>query len=65
MEASTPTSSRWPVIAKDVAAITVTPNLVDYERTRATFTWDDERRTLDGLPDGGVISAHEAVDRHA
>lgn len=65
MEASTPTSSRWPVIAKDVAAITVTPNLVDYERTRATFTWDDERRTLDGLPDGGVNIAHEAVDRHA
>src|SRR6185436_10810599 len=44
----------------------VTPNLVDYERTRATFSWDDARAALDGLPGGrGLNIAHEAVDRHA
>jgi acetyl-CoA synthetase len=32
----------------------------------ATFTWEAERRRLDGLPGGrGLNLAHEAVDRHA
>ena len=43
----------------------VTPNLLDYERTRAEFSWDAARRALDGLPGGGLNIAHEAVDRHA
>ena len=44
----------------------VLPNLVDYERARSTFSWDDARRELDGLPEGrGLNIAHEAVDRHA
>ena len=44
----------------------VAPNLDDYERTRATFTWEAARAELDGLPDGrGLNIAHEAVDRHA
>ncbi|SFN54718.1 acetate--CoA ligase [Mycetocola miduiensis] len=65
MEASTPASTRWPVIAKDVTADTVTPNLLDYDRACATFSWDDERLALGGLPEGGVNIAYEAVDRHA
>ena len=45
---------------------TVTPNLEDYERTRATFTWTAARAQLDGLPGGrGLNIAHEAIDRHA
>jgi len=44
----------------------VTPNLVDYDETRASFSWKDARRCMDGLPDGaGLNIAHEAVDRHA
>jgi acetyl-CoA synthetase len=45
---------------------TMPPNLVDYDRVRATFTWDAARAELDGLPAGrGLNIAHEAVDRHA
>jgi acetyl-CoA synthetase len=39
------------------------PNLDDYERLRATFSWEDARRALAGLPCGGLNIAHEALDR--
>jgi acetyl-CoA synthetase len=42
-----------------------TPVLDDYLATYASFTWDAARRDLDGLPDGGMNIAYEAVDRHA
>jgi acetyl-CoA synthetase len=42
------------------------PNLGDYERACAEFSWERARRELDGLPGGrGLNIAHEAVDRHA
>jgi acetyl-CoA synthetase len=42
------------------------PNMPDYERARATFSWPAARSSLDGLPGGrGLNIAHEAVDRHA
>jgi acetyl-CoA synthetase len=42
------------------------PNLADYGSFRATFSWSDARRELDGLPgDQGLNIAYEAVDRHA
>ena len=67
MTAGTDSSTRWPVIAKDVTADHGDwPNLVDYDGARATFRWDQERRALGGLPGGGGVNiAHEAVDRHA
>jgi acetyl-CoA synthetase len=65
MEASTPSSTRWPAIAKDLASFPVRPNLTDYDEAVAAFSWDDARGALDGLPGGGVNIAHEAVDRHA
>ena len=65
MEATTPSTTRWASIPKDVAALGVRPNLVDYEAECAAFSWDEARRALDGLPGGGVNIAHEAVDRHA
>jgi acetyl-CoA synthetase len=44
----------------------VSPNLRDYATARATFSWEQARRDLDGLPGGrGLNIAHEAVDRHA
>ena len=53
----------WPTIAKTPAerAAAVMP---DPETCRATFTWADARAMLDGLPDGGLNIAHEALDRH-
>src|SRR5690606_34253141 len=44
---------------------TVTPNLLDYERAKRSFAWEEARRSLSGLADGGLNIAHEAVDRHA
>ena len=59
-------ATRWPVISKDPGTFAVTPNLLDYEQTCATFSWDAARRDLSGLPGGrGVNIAYEAVDRHA
>jgi acetyl-CoA synthetase len=44
----------------------VAPNLRSYERARVTFSWEEARSELDGLPEGGGLNiAHEAVDRHA
>jgi len=51
----------WPIIFKDVAT-RAAANLTD--EVRAAFTWEEARATLDGLPDGGLNIAHEALDRH-
>jgi len=41
-------------------------NLGDYASTRGSFSWEQARALLDGLPEGrGLNIAHEAVDRHA
>jgi len=56
----------WAPITKSPTTWTVQPHLVDYEATRAQFSWDDIRCRLDGLPGAtGLNIAHEAVDRHA
>jgi acetyl-CoA synthetase len=41
-----------------------TPNVEDYERLRASFSWEQARSELEGLPAGGLNMAHEALDRH-
>ena len=54
------------IISKAAFRGRVTPNLDDYARVRAAFTWDAAARGLSGLPGGrGINIAHEAVDRHA
>ncbi|MCM2328259.1 MAG: acetate--CoA ligase [Lysobacter sp.] len=45
------------MIRKDVAALKLAPN--------APVGWDEARRSLDGLPGGGLNIAWEAVERHA
>jgi acetyl-CoA synthetase len=56
----------WNPIVKAPQDEIVHPNLDDYQRTCAAFSWDEARRELDGLPGGrGLNIAHEAVDRHA
>ncbi|WP_319586709.1 acetate--CoA ligase [uncultured Desulfobulbus sp.] len=53
-------------IKKNMASMPVQPNLLDYAKTCAGFSWDAVRQELDGLPDGnGLNIAHEAVDRYA
>ena len=39
-------------------------NMPAYELTRAGFSWAAEQALLDGLPDGKLNIAHEAIDRH-
>ncbi|WP_285247096.1 acetate--CoA ligase [Pseudarthrobacter sp. efr-133-R2A-89] len=57
--------TRWPAIAKDVAAFPVQPNMPDYDAARRDFSWDQAREELAGLPGGrGLNIAYEAVDRH-
>jgi acetyl-CoA synthetase len=44
----------------------VPPTMPDYERALISFSWQEARRALAGLPGGrGLNMAHEAVDRHA
>ena len=56
----------WCSIPKTAASWRVPPNLLNHRETCASFSWNDVRRELDGLPnDQGLNIAHEAVDRHA
>jgi acetyl-CoA synthetase len=61
---TSPDRTRWPFIVKGAPAEGVVPNLRDYDRARAEFSWATARQRLDGLPGGGLNIAHEAVDRH-
>jgi acetyl-CoA synthetase len=59
-------SSRHQALVKARVTGDLAPNLGDYEKTRAEFSWAQARSRLDGLPGGrGLNIAHEAVDRHA
>ena len=53
------------VITKNGWPNRVAPNIIDYDAARASFSWADARRALDGLPGGGLNMAYEAVGRHA
>lgn len=54
------------IIRKSHSGWVTPPNLMDYDEARATFSWEETRGYLDGLPGGaGLNIAHEAIDRHA
>ncbi|MGA8006314.1 MAG: acetate--CoA ligase [Burkholderiales bacterium] len=53
------------IIRKRAGGQAVAPNLADYAAVRAGFSWEAARRSLEGLPGGGLNIAHEAVERHA
>ena len=56
----------WEPIRKSARDWLAAPNLEDYARACAQFSWAAARHELDGLPGGrGLNIAHEAVDRHA
>ena len=52
------------IISKDGATLGVSPYLTDYASAVKTFSWKTAARELDGLPEGGLNIAYEAVDRH-
>ncbi|MCK5826464.1 MAG: acetate--CoA ligase [Desulfuromusa sp.] len=55
----------WSPIKKNPSSWRIQPNLIDYHKACADFSWDDVQNELDGLPDGrGLNIAYEAVDRH-
>jgi len=55
-----------PRIRKDPTRPRVRPNLEDYEAARKSFSWEEARKELSGLPGNrGINIAYEAVDRHA
>lgn len=41
----------WPAILKPQVSGKATPDLCDYARTCAGFSWEQAREELDGLPD--------------
>jgi acetyl-CoA synthetase len=54
--------------AADVTIFTLleSPNLPDYESLSHSFTWQDEKKGLHGLPGNkGLNIAYEAVEKHA
>ncbi len=53
------------VIHKGDGDLKVTPNLVDYAQTRASFRWSDVPDLCAGMGQGGCNIAYAAVDRHA
>ncbi|GKS60078.1 acetate--CoA ligase [Nitrospira sp.] len=57
---------KWVPIIKSRREWEVVPNLFDYAALRQSFTWEQARNELTGLPGGnGLNIAHEAVARHA
>lgn len=43
----------------------VQPNLKDYQKAVSQFNWEAIKQELDGLPEGKMNMAYEAIDRHA
>ncbi len=56
----------YPVITKPaIEDIDVKPNIGEYHELIRSFSWDQMRTELSGLPGGGLNLAYEAIDRHA
>jgi acetyl-CoA synthetase len=53
----------WETIRKE-ASDRIDCNLSDYNAESRSFSWNEARRFLDGLPGGGLNIAFEAVERH-
>ncbi|MGE3852767.1 MAG: acetate--CoA ligase [Planctomycetota bacterium] len=59
-----PTTATYDIIRKQTHPGGVSPNLSVRDSAWSSFTWDEARRLLDGLPGGSINIACEAVDRH-
>ena len=54
-----------PIKKEEVSKMSVMPNLLDYEKAREDFRWEDISKELDELDDGCLNIAYEIIDRHA
>ena len=54
-----------PIIKEEVNRMSVMPNLLNYEKLREDFRWEDISKELDEFDDGGLNIAYEVLDRHA
>lgn len=52
------------IIHKDQDKVSVKPNLTDYKKTYADFSWKSAAREVDFFPDGTFNAAYNAIDRH-
>lgn len=54
------------IIKKDLSKMAVAPNLSDYEKMSADFTWEKaEKELVEFFDDGTLNITHNAIDRHA
>ena len=53
-----------PIRKTEINEMAVKPNLLDYEKTRQGFGWEDINKELDRFDDGGINIAYQIVDRH-
>jgi len=53
-----------PIKKEAVNRMSVMPNLLNYEKAKEDFRWEDISKELDGLDDGGLNIAYEVIDRH-
>jgi acetyl-CoA synthetase len=52
------------IIRKPTGGVKIRPHLTDYAAECRNFSWAAARAAIDGLPDGGLNIAYEAIDRH-
>jgi len=53
-----------PIKKEEASEMNVKPNLLDYEKARNEFGWEDIRQELDWFDDGKINIAYEVIDRH-
>lgn len=59
-------SDEQKIIKKDLSKLAAKPNLTDYDKTYADFTWEKaEKEFVELFEDGTLNITHNAIDRHA
>jgi len=53
-----------PIKKGEIAEMRVKPNLLEYEKAREEFGWEDIKEELDWFDGGGINIAYEVLDRH-
>jgi len=53
-----------PIKKEAVNRMSVMPNLLNYEKAKEDFRWENIGKELDELDDGGLNIAYEVIDRH-
>lgn len=57
--------NRVNIIHKDLKKITIKPNLLDYDKMYANFSWEEADKEISYFADGKINIAYNIVDRHA